>query len=182
MICYLWDELDAQLILITFMKKNKDILKNFERRVPQNKQAAKRVYKLNKRAQNNRVQFKFDKNNNVSEILIRKIMNCLSIKNKTKILYSRIKDAETITRKSLKIEKKLLSKSKSPRPCRFCNGLHWDRYCTKKNNIKKKVIKKVKKVFINETKDSNKDIIQEDVSYKAFQSAIFDFDLKSKNE
>ena len=105
------------------VKKNENTLKNFEKRIRENYQTAKRIHDLNKKIQN-RISFQFDKNSSkVSKNLIRQIMNRLTIKNKSQ--YIQIKKME-ITHKSLKITNEFIKfkKKNSFRSCRFCEGNH----------------------------------------------------------
>ena len=46
---YLWEDLESQLILVISMRKNDDIIENFDRRVRNNERVARKVYELIKK-------------------------------------------------------------------------------------------------------------------------------------
>ena len=46
---YLWKDFESQLILVTSMRENDDIIENFDRRVRNNERVARKVYELIKK-------------------------------------------------------------------------------------------------------------------------------------
>ena len=61
MIQFIWNEFNVYLVMTTSIKKNKNTLKIFEKRIRENYQTTKKIHDLNKKIQN-RISFRFDKN------------------------------------------------------------------------------------------------------------------------
>ncbi len=124
MIDYFWKNLNANLVLVIFMKENDDFLKNFDRRVRMNKTTTKKIYELFNKTRvwtyddqesrktrfsnQQKIKFQESKKLSISMKRIERLMKKLStiakftIKEKTKIF------------KIIKISKTFL------RSCRFC--------------------------------------------------------------
>ena len=178
MIQYLYNDLNHNLMLITFMKENDDILKNFERRVRQNEQTTKCIYETfrktryesketTKTYQRDLYQKKKKNQSDLSAKKIQKLLNKLSVKKKKYTSWIKTKEKKT----EIKLFKKIADEKKSRerlRFCQFCDKSHWNNECINKE-VKKKYVKKILLNVTEDFDDENENIILNDENLNTYQ-------------
>jgi hypothetical protein len=195
MIDYLWKKLKLNLIFVISMKKDEDILKNFERRVRINEIIACRVHDLINKI---RSREKFD------IVKTRKSpfddRHKFEYQNDNKIEYQNDKKSAIFVEKAKKFMKKLFmiinsssqntdiskffkqkivkSRTKriekiSLRLCRTCNDSHWDNDCFDKLKNEKKIL------FINEKDEHNFVFFLNNDNLQNLKNVAFDHESKN---
>jgi hypothetical protein len=143
MIEYLWENLELNLILTTFMRENKNTLKNFERRIKMNEIATRRFHDFfNKtrtrefnaqksrksRFNDQKLRYQNNKKSSISTKKIKKLIKKLFIVINTTL---KSKSSNSKNDKITKILKRL---------CRHCQDSHWDNECSNKSKNEKKIL------------------------------------------
>jgi hypothetical protein len=174
MVSYLWEGLEPKLALATTIRDDGETLEGFGRRVRRNEEAARRVHDENKprylktiekksytknfEADGHRKYEKKDKNI-ISTERVQKLLDKLSTGTS-----SDLKKEETYKR-PLRTTNGNVSAKGPPRPCRHCEGDHWDRDCNKNKD------KDVKKVMIID-EDTTDPLSEDDLeTYRVLEQA-----------
>ena len=164
---YLWKDFEAQLILVISMRKNDDIIENFDRRVRNNERVVRKVYELIKKinifinrdlqSQNRFTSQNYNVSRQTSFVSsVARIERLINNYQKT-INQTTMSTIATILRSNQSQSKKSLDdldnsklSFRMKRSCRHCEDVHWDNECLT-------VIKKIMIVDAKMKKKSNDD-------------------------
>ena len=164
---YLWEDLESQLILVISMRKNDNIIENFDRRVRNNERVARKVYELIKKinvsinrdlqSQNRSTSQNYNVSRQTSFVsFVARIERLVNNYQKT-INQTTMSTIATILRSNQSQSKKSLDdldnsklSFRMKRSCRHCEDVHWDNECLT-------VIKKIMIVDAKMKKKSNDD-------------------------
>ncbi len=195
MINYLWKELKSNLAFVISMRKDEDILKNFERRIRMNEIAAFKIHDLinkiksrkkfdivksRKSRFDDRQKFEYQNDNRIEyQSDNRSAIFAERAKKFIKKLFTIINNPFQNTN-ALKFFKKKVVKSRtkrvkktSSRSCRICEESHWDNDFSNKSTNEKKVL------FINVKDEHSFVSFLNDDDLQNLKNVIFDRESKN---
>lgn len=178
---YLWQGLDANLALATPMREEGDTIENFNRRVRNNEAAAKRVHDLNKS--------RTKPGPNLSTpnpARVQRLLGNLAAKGLVQNTEPKVVPVEVRPRRPQELKRALETsntkgneqkpKKSPPRPCRHCNGDHWDNDCTDQS----RKVMKVDPEEEEEDADENEDLDAYDWETYAALEALAEEELQGE--